>query len=169
MLMKNKLNQVIVVAVVTLVIIVSGCVTSDVSNINAQATNINNHVKNGDHYYNESASNTNKYLLAQALTEENNASTEYNQAQTAAQAAYNSAQDSNDAIFVEYLQNILYEVQAKLNATSELKTAITDLENNDTSDANDHLATANNYMNNALTYENNSENIVNQNPSKFQQ
>jgi hypothetical protein len=168
-LMKNKLNQLIVVSVVTLVIIVSGCVTTDVSNINAQAININNHVKNGDQYYNESASNTNQLLLAQALTEDNNASNEYNQAQTAAQAAYNSAQDSNDAIFVEYLQNILYEVHAKLNATSELNTTITDLENNDTSDANDHLAVANNYMNNALTYENISETIVNQNPTKFQQ
>ncbi len=165
--MKNKVNKIIIVSVVTLVIIVSGCINSDVGNINAQATNINNHVKTGDQYYNQSASDTNKQQFTPALTESNNANNEYTQAQTAAQSAYNSAQNSNDAIFVEYLQNILYEVQAKLNATTELKTSINYLKNNDSSNGNQHLTTANNYMNKALQYENNSQEIINQNPSKF--
>ncbi len=151
----------------TAVIIVSGCIDSDVGNINAQAININNHVKTGDQYYNQSSSDTNNLLLTKALSESNNASYEYNQSQTAAQGALNTAQNSNNAVFVEYLQNILYEVQAKLNATSELKIAINYLKTNDTSDADNHLQTANDYMNKALQYENTSENIINQNPSKF--
>ena len=168
--MLNKFNKlVVVVTVLTLVIIVSGCITSDVGNINSQAININNHVKSGDQYYNQSASDANKLLFAQASSEANNASNEYNQSQTAAQDAYNSAKNSNDAVFVEYLQNVLFEVQAKLNASSELKTSINYLKNNETSLGNEHLQNANNYMNQALQYENASEVIVNQNPSKFKQ
>ena len=160
-------NKIIILAVITLVIFLSGCIQSDVSNINSKAITINNHIKRGDDYYNLSASDTNKLLLNQALSECNNASSEYNQAQTAAQDAYVSATNSNDAVFVEYLQNVLGEVQAKLNATSELKIAINLLQTNQTSSADDHLATANSYMQKALEYQKNLENIVNQNPSKF--
>jgi hypothetical protein len=130
---------------------------------------INNHLNKGDEYYNQSATNANKMILSQALTDSNNANAEYSLAQTSAQTALNSAKNANDGIFIDYIQNALLEIQAKLNATSELKTAITLLQNNDTSSANEHLGAANDYMNNALQYKKNREDIVNQNPSKFKQ
>jgi hypothetical protein len=128
---------------------------------------INNHLKKGDEYYNQSASNTNKMLLSQALTDSKNANDEYSLAQTSAQTALNSAKNSNDGIFIDYVQNALLEIQAKLNATSELKTAITLLQNNQTTSANEHLGAANDFMTKSLQYKKNREDIVNQNPSKF--
>lgn len=160
-------NKILILAVITSVIFLSGCIQSDVSNINSKAITINNHLQRGDSYFNMSAADTNQMQLNKALSECNNATNEYNQAQTAAQDAYQSATNSNDAIFVEYLQNVLGEVQAKLNATSELKTAINLLQANQTASADDHLTAANSYMQSAMTYQKNAENIVNQNPSKF--
>src|SRR5690606_19921018 len=96
-----------------------------------------------------------------------NANDEYSSAQTSAQTALNSAKNSNDGIYIEYMQNVLLEIQAKLNATSELKTAIILLQNNQTSSANTHLGEANDYMNHALQYKKNRDTIVNQNPTKF--
>lgn len=160
-------NWIILVAVLTLTVFLSGCIQSDVSNINDMSISINNHLKKGDEYYNQSANDANKMYLNQALSECNNASTEYNSAQTSAQSAYNSAKNSNDGIFMDYIQNALNEIQAKLNATTELKTAINLLQINQTSSANSHLSVANDYMNKALQYQKNREDIVKQNPSKF--
>lgn len=161
------MNRILVIALVLATVFLSGCVQSDISNINDMALSINNHMKKGDDYYNQSATNTNKMLLSQALTDSKNANDEYTLAQTSAQTALTSAKNFNDGIYIDYVQNALLEVQAKLNATSELKTAITLLQNNQTSSANQHLLVANDYMTKALQYQKNREDIVNQNPNKF--
>ncbi|MCE5213578.1 MAG: hypothetical protein LLF83_02520 [Methanobacterium sp.] len=161
------MNRVIIIAVVLAIVFLSGCIQSDVSSINDMTISINNHLKKGDEYYNQSATNTNKLSLNQALTDANNANTEYTSAQTSAQTALNSAKNANDGIYIDYIQNALFEVQAKLNATSELKTAITLLENNETSSANEHLSLANDFMDKAIQYKKNREEIVKQNPNKF--
>lgn len=160
-------NKIMIVAVVMLAVFLSGCIQSDITNINEMAISVNNHIKKGDEYYNQSATDVNKMLLQQALSECNNASNEYSQAQTSAQSAYNSAKNANDGVFMEYLQNVLNEIQAKLNATSELKTAINLLQTNETSSGNMHLQEANDYMDKALQYKKNREDIVRLNPAKF--
>lgn len=167
--MKNKFIIPIIIIIIFSVVLVSGCITSDISNINAQADNVNTHVKSGDHYYNLSASDANSLSLTKAASEVNDSNNDYTQALTAAQSAYNYAQNSNDAIYVQYTQNIQTSIEYKLNATLELKTAINLLKNNNTAEANTHLTTANDYMNKSLTYDNNSQNILKQNPSKFKQ
>lgn len=161
------MNRLIIITVVLAIVFLSGCVQSDVSSINDMTISINNHLKKGDEYYNQSATNTNKLNLNQALKDANNANTEYSSAQTSAQTALNSAKSSNDGIYIDYIQNALFEIQAKLNATSELKTAITLLDSNETSSANNHLSLANDYMDKALQYKKNREEIVKQNPNKF--
>lgn len=158
---------IIIIAVLLLTVFLSGCVQSDVSNINDMSISINNHLKKGDEYYNQSAANANKMILSQALKDAENANNEYSLAQTSAQTALTSAKNSNDGIFIDYIQNAIYEIQAKLNATSELKTAITLLQTNETSSANSHLGSANDYMSKALQYKKIRDDIVKQNPSKF--
>ena len=69
--------------------------------------------------------------------------------------------------FVEYLDNALLEIQAKLNATKELNNAIRFLQLNQPISANNHLNAANNYMNRALEFKAEREEIVRQNPTKF--
>lgn len=161
------MNRIIIVAVILLIVFLSGCIQSDISNINDMASSINSHLKKGDDYYNRSALNTNRMVLSQALTDCKSANDEYSMAQTSAQTALTSAKNSNDGVFIEYIQYSVLEIQAKLNATSELNTAIKLLQNNQTSSANDHLESANSYMNSALKYKTNRDDIVKQNPDKF--
>lgn len=161
------MKRIIVVAVVLLVVFLSGCIQSDVNNINDLAGTINSHLKKGDDYYNKSATGANRLSLSQALTDSNSASDEYSLAQTSAQTALASAKNINDGIYIDYMQNALLEIQAKLNATSELNSAIKLLQNNQTSSANVHLDSANSYMVKAMDYKNNRDDIVKQNPSKF--
>lgn len=161
------MKRIIIVAVILTTVLLSGCIQSDINTINDMASSINSHLKKGDEYYNLSATNTNRMSLNQALTQCQNANDEYSSAQTSAQTALNSAKNSNDGVYIDYMQNVLLEIQAKLNATSELKTSILLLQDNQTSSANSHLGNANDYMAKALQYKKNKDNIVNQNPTKF--
>ncbi len=161
------MNRIIVVAVLLLTVFLSGCIQSDISNINDMAVSVNDHLKKGDEYYNQSAYNANHMILSQAMTQSTNANNEYSSALAFAQTAYNSAKNANDGIFMDYLQNVINELQAKINATSELKKAITLLQTNETPSANSHLGTANDFMSKAMQYKKNRDEIVNQNPNKF--
>lgn len=161
------MNRILVFAVVLLVVFLSGCIQSDINNINDMSSNVNVHMKKGNEYYNKAAVNANQMVLDQALVDCNSANEEYGQAETSAQTALNSARNANDAIFVEYLDNALLEIQAKLNATKELNHAIRFLQLNQPTSANSHLNAANNYMNQALEFKAEREEIVRQNPAKF--
>ncbi len=163
------MNRIIVVSVVLLVVFLSGCVQSDINSINDLAASINSHIKNGDEYYNSSATNTNSNYFSQAQAQSKSASDEYSMAQASAQTALTSAKNANDAVIVDYMENVILELQAKMNATSQLNTAITLLQTNSTENANTHLSQANSYMNSAMQYRNNRDEIVRQNPNKFKQ
>jgi hypothetical protein len=65
------------------------------------------------------------------------------------------------------MQYVLNEIDAKINATNELKTAIPYLQDNNTVNANIHSSNANGYMDDATTFNNQRGNIVKQNPTKF--
>jgi hypothetical protein len=161
------MKRILIIALILGTVFLSGCVQSDISTINDMSLSINNHLAKGDEYYNQSANNANKMILSQALADSENANDEYSLAQTSAQTALNSAKNANDGIFIDYIQNAVLEIQAKINATSELKTAIILLQNNQTASANEHLTSANDFMNKSMQYRKNREDIVNQNPSKF--
>lgn len=161
------MNRIFIVAVILVTVFLSGCIQSDIGTINDMSTSVNNHLKKGDDYYNQSATNTNRMSLNQALTQCKSANDEYALAQSSAQTALNSAKNSNDEIYIDYVQNAVLEIQAKLNATSELNTAITLLQTNQTTSANSHLESANGYMTRALQYKKNRDDIVKQNPTKF--
>lgn len=160
-------NKIIIVAVVILTVFFSGCIQSDVSKIDQSAVTINNHLKAGDDYYNNAASDANEQLYTKALEECDKATNEFTQAKSSAQDAYTYAKNNKDTVFIDYIQNVLNEIDSKMNATSELKTAIPYLENNSKTTANQHLTLANNYMAQALQYKSNRESIVQQNPAKF--
>lgn len=160
-------SKMLILTLITLTVFLGGCLQSDVGRMNDMAISINNHLIRGDEYYNLSASHTNQELYSQALAESNNASYEYGLAQSTANEAYNSAKNTQDPIYIDYMQNVLLELEAKLNATTELKNTINFLQNNQTSEANKSMNLANNYMDKALEYQKNRKEIVKQNPSKF--
>jgi hypothetical protein len=160
-------NKIILLGLVTLVIFFSGCIQSDASKIDELSTSINSHLKNGDVYYNNAGTDTNKFFYDMALKNCDNASSEFNQARSFATQGLTYAKDSNDTVYVNYMQSVLNEIDAKINATNELKSAIPYLMDNDTSNANDHVGNANQFMDKAITYNDQREQIVKQNPTKF--
>ena len=160
-------NKIIILGLVTLIIFLSGCIQSDASKIDGLSTTINSHLKKGDEYYNSAGSNVNKFLYDMALKDCDNATSEFNQAKTYATEGFNYAKNSNDSVYVTYMQYVLDEIDAKINATSELKTAIPYLMENDTVNANNHLGNANGFMDKATEFNAKREEIISQNSAKF--
>lgn len=160
-------NKIVILVVMTFVIFFSGCIQSNTSQIDGLSSTINSHIKNGDQYYNNSAKAANQFQYNTALSYCNNASSEFNLAQTSAKQGLTYAQNSNDTVYVNYMQNVVNELDAKINATDELKTAISYLQDNDTVNANTHIGNANDLMNNAVQFNNLRQQIIQQNPTKF--
>jgi len=160
-------NKIIILGVITLIIFFSGCIQSNTTKIDALTTNINDHLKNGDQYYNNASTDVNKFQYTNALNSCDSATSEFNQARTSASEGLTYAQNSSDTVYINYMQNVINEIDAKLNATSELKTAITYLQTNDTVNANEHIGNVNTFMNNAVQFNNLRQQIVQQNSAKF--
>lgn len=160
-------NKIIILGLVTLIIFLSGCIQSDVSKIDGLSTSINTHLKNGDQYYNNAGYNDNKFQYDLALKNCDNATTEFNQARSLASEGLTYANNSNDTVYSTYMQYVLDELDAKINATNELKTAIPFLMDNNTVNANNHAGNANGFMSKATDFNSQREGIVKQNPTKF--
>lgn len=158
---------IIVLGLVTLIVFLSGCLGTQVAQIDQLTENINNHLKQGDSYFNQAATSTNKYKYQTALQQCNNATSEFDSARTSAQEALIYAKNLQDQLYINYLQITLQEVDAKINATNELEMAITLFMNNETKTANTHVDLANQYMETSLNYQKQRDDIVEQNPTKF--
>jgi hypothetical protein len=160
-------NKIIILVFVTSIIFFSGCIQSDASKIDGLTTSINSHLEKGDEYYNNAGSNSNKFLYDMALKNCVNATNEFNLARSFAAEGFTYAKNSNDSVYINYMQYVLDEIDAKLNATNELKIAIPYLQDNDTVNANEHVGNANEFMDIATQFNTKREEIVKQNPSKF--
>ena len=160
-------NKIVILVVIMFVIFFSGCIQSNTSQIDGLSSTINSHIKNGDQYYNNSAKAVNQFQYSTALNYCNNASSEFNTAQSSAKQGLTYAQSSNDTVYINYMQNVVNELDAKINATDELKAAISYLQDNDTVNANTHIGNANDFMNNAVQFNNLRQQIIQQNPTKF--
>jgi len=160
-------NKIIILGLVTLIIFLSGCIQSNVSNIDGLSPSINTHLKNGDQYFNNASYDTNKFSYTMALSNCNNATAEYNQARSLASEGLTYANNSNNTVYSTYMQLVLDEIDSKINATNELRIAIPSLENNDTVNANLHIGNANTFMSKATDFYNQRADIVKQNPTKF--
>lgn len=165
--MKNKILPLFLVMLVLSIVAISGCTQSDASNINGLSSTINDHLKKGDDYYNKAVSDSNRYDLNNASLNVNSALTEFNSAKSSAQQALSSAQNSKDNVFIEYMQNSVGEIDARVNATLQLQQAINYFEQKDSVTGNNHVLLANQYMDRSLQYKTKNDKLVQQNPSKF--
>ncbi len=111
--------------------------------------------------------NSNKYSLDTASSNADSALSEFNSAKTSAQKALSYAQNSKDSVFTEYVQNLMVEIDARINATSQLQQAITYFKQKDSINGNSHVTLANSYMDRSIQYQTENSNLVKQNPSKF--
>ena len=164
--MKNKIIPLIVLM---FVVSLSGCIESDATQISGLSSTINDHLKNGDNYFNNAASNLNKYSFNSTASNCNNALSEFNSAKTSAAQGLNYAQNSKDDIYIQYMQLTVAEIDSRVNATTELQQAINYLQMKNSVNGNSHVALANQYMDASMGYKTKRDNIVKQNPSKFKQ
>lgn len=162
--MKNKILPLILII---LIVALSGCIQSDIGKINEISSTINEHLKNGDNYYNNAAEDINAFYLDSALTNCNNAASEFNSAKSSAEEGLTFAQNSKDTVFIEYMKYTVTEIEARLNATLELKKAIPYLQQKNNTTGNNHVTLANSYMDRSMEYKAKKDNLVSQNPSKF--
>ncbi len=162
--MKDKF---IYLTLLIVVIIFSGCIQSDTANINRLSSDINSNIKNGDNYFNNAASDLNKYSYSSASFNCNNALSKFNSAKASAQQGISYAQNSKDSVLINYMQLTLNEIDARINATMEIQQAINYLQKNDTLSGNPHVTNANEFMESSMGFKSQKDNIVNQNPAKF--
>ena len=152
-----------------IVVAFSGCIQSDATKINGISSNVNTHLKNGDNYFNKAASDLNKFSYNSTSVNCNNALTEFNSAKSAAQEGLTYAQNTNDSVFINYMQLTVSEIDARVNATLELQQAINYLQTKDSTNGNSHVTLVNQYMDTSMNYKAKKDSIVKQNPSKFKQ
>ncbi|MDD1764012.1 MAG: hypothetical protein LUQ70_04795 [Methanobacteriaceae archaeon] len=157
----------LILALLTLVIFSSGCINSDISRMDQLASTINDHLKQGDSYYNQAVTSTNKLLYDQALTQANNAFSEFDLGRSSTQEALIYARNSEKQVYIDYFQLTLQELDLRINATSELKMAIPYLQGNETTNANKHLDLANDYMKQSIDLQTQKQDLVKQNTALF--
>ncbi|MDP3034603.1 MAG: hypothetical protein CVV28_03705 [Methanobacteriales archaeon HGW-Methanobacteriales-1] len=162
--MKTKLMILIIFISITLI---CGCTQSDITKIDQLSSQINSHLQKGDDYYNQSAKDINNDDINASLDKCDSAFTEYNSARTLTSQAQSYAQSAQDDVYIQYLQLVLSEIDAKLNATSELRTAGQLFQTGDNETANSNLRSANSMMVNAQDFQKQKEQLVKENPNKF--
>lgn len=162
--MKTKLMILIIFISITLI---CGCTQSDITKIDQLSSQINSHLQKGDDYYNQSAEDINNDDINASLDKCNSAFTEYNSARTLTSQAQSYAQSAQDDVYIQYLQLVLSEIDAKLNATSELRAAGQSFLTGDNSTGNSNLRSANSMMVNAQDFQKQKEQLVKENPNKF--
>nr|WP_319374758.1 hypothetical protein [uncultured Methanobacterium sp.] len=158
---------ILIFVLVILTVSLSGCLGTQVTQIEQLTGNINDHITSGDSYFNKAATNTNNYQYETAQLMADNASSEFNLAKTSTQEALIYAKNLQDQIYINYMQITLQELEAKINATNELKVAIPLFSRNDTKTGNAHVDTANQYMDTSLECQKQRDDLVQQNPTKF--
>jgi antitoxin component YwqK of YwqJK toxin-antitoxin module len=131
------------------------------------ASTITDHLQQGDSYYNQAVASTNKLQYEPALTQANNAFSEFDLGRSSTQEALIYAKNSKKQVYIDYFQLTLQEMDLRLNATSELKMAIPYLQGNETTNANQHLGLANDYMKQSLALATQKEQLVQQNAGLF--
>lgn len=158
---------IISLVLIIITVYISGCLDTQVAQIDQLSEIINEYIQSGDSYFNKAASSTNKYRYYEAQQQCDNATTQYNLAKTSTQEALIYSRNIQDEIYISYMEITLQELDAKINATNELKMAIPLFMGNDTTSANDHVDLANKFMQSSLEFKRQKQEIVKQNPTKF--
>lgn len=160
-------KEIIIFSLVILIVSMSGCLDTQMTQINQLSEIINEHIKSGNNYFNQAATSCNKYQYEAALAQCNNATAQFELAKTSTQEALIYSKNLQDQVYITYMQITLGEVDAKINATEQLKMAIPLFQTNQTNSANKYVDKANQFMTTSLEFQKQKEELVKQNPTKF--
>lgn len=156
-------NKTIVIAILVLVIAISGCVNSDMDGINQIIPKLNDNIKNGDLNFNLAVEGLNSNKTANAKIEL--AIGNFNNAKTNIENIKRTYKNLNNTEYVTYIDLISKELEFKINATLSLQSAIQSY--SDKTRFNGYVDSANYYMINGVAIQRERYELVRNNPDLF--
>ncbi|MDR2544856.1 MAG: hypothetical protein LBD03_04830 [Methanobrevibacter sp.] len=159
-------NKIIVISVLVLVIAISGCVNSDMENINQIIPKLNDNIKNGDSNFNLAVDglNTNKTDVAEVKVK--TAIEKFNNAKTNIDEIQKNYKSLNNTKYINYIDLISEELDYKVNASLALQSAIRTPSNNRQL-FNEYVSYANSWMLKGFYTQDERNSLVLNNPNLF--
>ncbi|MDR0900343.1 MAG: hypothetical protein LBM26_01680 [Methanobrevibacter sp.] len=161
-------KKIIIILVILATVSISGCINSPLDNINEIIPNLSQHIVNGDNNYNEAVKAVNNLDYAIADEKAKTAKSEFNEAQNNLLEINKYTDNINETLYLQYIQLLKEEINLKQNATKNLQLATEYFESGSISSANSYVDIANSLMDQGITIQKEREQIIKDNPGKFQ-
>ncbi|MGL6298314.1 MAG: hypothetical protein ACRC1M_04015 [Methanobacteriaceae archaeon] len=160
-------NKVVIVSILIAVVLVSGCINSEIGNLNKIINDLSNDIVNGDTNYNNAVNSLNSKDYTNAESSIFNASTSYTNSFNKVSEAIKDAEGLNNTLYLNYLNIVKEEIQLKLNATNQLQLAVQSYKNGAAESGNTYSDKASAAMTQALIKQKERAEIAKNNPDKF--
>ncbi|MDR1819361.1 MAG: hypothetical protein LBR15_03845 [Methanobrevibacter sp.] len=159
-------NKIIVISVLVLVIAISGCVNSDMENINQIIPKLNDNIKSGDSNFNLAVDGLNANKANVAETRVKTAIEKFNNAKINIDDMRKNYKNLNNTKYINYIDLISEELDYKINASLALQSAIR-TPSSDKQLFNEYVSYANSWMLKGFYIQDERNSLVLNNPNLF--
>lgn len=160
-------NKIVIVGILIAVVLVSGCINSEIGNLNKIINDLNKDIVNGDANYNKAINSLNSKDYVNAESSIFNASTSYTNAFNKVSESIKDAEGLNNTLYLNYLNIVKEEIQLKLNATNQLQLAVQSYKSGEADSGNTYSDKAIIAMTQAIIKQKERSKIAKNNPDKF--
>lgn len=163
----KEMKKLIFIFVLFLTIIVSGCITSPMDNVNNELAPLGESIKNGNSYYNTAVDFINSKNYSNSLSQAKLATVEFDKVlNTLLDIKSNYTEELSD-IQSEYIDLLYSEVSLKNDANNNLITAIDYYNDGEDELGNEYASKSNDLMSQASDLKNSRDEFVLNNPNYF--
>lgn len=163
----KEMKKLIFIFVLFLTIIVSGCITSPMDNVNNELAPLGESIKNGNSYYNMAVDFINSKNYSNSLSQAKLATVEFDKVlNTLLDIKSNYTEELSD-IQSEYIDLLYSEVSLKNDANNNLITAIDYYNDGEDELGNEYASKSNDLMSQASDLKNSRDEFVLNNPNYF--
>lgn len=164
----NNTAKYLVILISLLMVVVSGCIGSEVSNANNNIPEINNNIIKGDNYFNTAASNLNYGAYSVSKEKVQQAIDEFEEAEKKINLISDSINKTEDAVYIEYIDLCYKEISLKKKASEKLQVACDLAESNGSyNDRVRYINECNEFMRQSNQYSYQRKEIEKKYPEKF--
>ncbi|MDR1721841.1 MAG: hypothetical protein LBR24_02195 [Methanobrevibacter sp.] len=160
-------KYIIIIAVLLSLVVISGCINSDMDNINNLIQQLNNNIVNGDLNYNAAVDDLNSHNYDDAAEKINIANENFNECKNKIAEIKQSYKKLNNSLYEDYIDLVGQEIDLKLNATINLKHALNNFQKGNNQTANKYVDYANNFMIDGIQIQKERDQLVSDNTDKF--
>lgn len=160
-------NKIVIIGVLIAVVFVSGCINTEMDNLNKIVNDLSDDIISGDTNYNNAINSLNSKDYTNAESSIFNASTSYTNSYNTVLEAIKDAERLNNTIYANYLNIVKSEIQLKLNATNQLQLAVQSYKSGGVEDGNSYSDKASVTMTQALIKQKERASIAKNNPDRF--